>query len=66
MNRKAFTIRAIWDPEAGVFYSESDNIGLHVEAKTLDAFEDLAFTFAPELIVSNHLDPKDAASQKRF
>jgi hypothetical protein len=63
MSRKAFTIRAIWDDEAGVYYSDSDIIGLHVEAKTLDEFEEVIFEFASELIVANHLSADDVAGK---
>lgn len=59
MTRKAFTIRAIWDNEAGVYYSDSDIIGLHVEAKTLDEFEEVIFDVASELVVANHLSGED-------
>jgi hypothetical protein len=56
MRRKAFIVRAIWDDEAGVYYSNSDIIGLHVEAKTSDEFEELIHEYASELVVANHLE----------
>jgi Domain of unknown function (DUF1902) len=52
--KKTFFIRAVWDPEAGVFYSESDIFGLHIEAKTVDEFEEVMRDVAADLIVSNH------------
>tara|TARA_R110002110_G_scaffold4877_5_gene24679 strand:+ start:5586 stop:5780 length:195 start_codon:yes stop_codon:yes gene_type:complete len=45
-----------WDKEAGVFYSESDIEGLHVEADTLENFREAVPAFAAELIVSNHMN----------
>jgi hypothetical protein len=59
--RKTFYVRSVWDDEAGVYYCESDIIGLHIEAQTLDEFEVLMNEFAPEMIVANHIDPKDFA-----
>ena len=63
MSRRSFTVRANWDPEAGVFYSESDIIGLHIEARTLEEFEDVLFDVASELVVANHLSAEDLASK---
>jgi hypothetical protein len=57
--QRTFYVRSVWDNEAGVFYSDSDIIGLHIEATTLEEFEELMHTFVPELIVANHIDPKD-------
>ena len=49
-----FHVRGIWDDEAGVFYSESDVTGLHIEAPTWEAFVDLANAIVPELLEANH------------
>jgi hypothetical protein len=57
--QRTFFVRSVWDNEAGVFYSESDIKGLHIEAQTLEEFEALMHEFVPELIVANHIDPKD-------
>jgi Domain of unknown function (DUF1902) len=57
--QRTFYVRSLWDSEAGVFYSDSDIIGLHIEAPTLDEFEVLMHEFVPDLIVANHIDPKD-------
>ena len=62
MARRSFTVRAIWDPEAGVFYSESDIVGFHIEAETLDAFEALIVELAPGLVLENHISKADLAS----
>jgi Domain of unknown function (DUF1902) len=49
----SFTVTATWDAEAGVFYSQSDIPGLHVEAPTFDAFVALVRDLAPEMIADN-------------
>lgn len=54
MARRSFNITAIWDPNARVWYAESDIEGLHVEGETLEEFEAAAKEFAAELIVENH------------
>lgn len=59
MANRRFTVRAVYDDEAGVFYTQSDIVGLHVEAKTLEDVEDLVLSLAPELIVANHLTKPD-------
>ena len=46
-------VRAIWDPEFGVWSSESDIPGLVIETATLAEFEQLAREFAPELLAAN-------------
>jgi hypothetical protein len=45
-----FYVKAIWDPEAGVWCSESNIVGLVLETATLGEFENLARHFAPELL----------------
>lgn len=57
--RKTFYVRSIWDGEAGVYYCESDIIGLHIEAQTLEEFEVLMNEFAPDLVVANHRETKN-------
>lgn len=52
--KRTFYVRAVWDEEAQVFYSESDISGLHIEAATLDEFEAVMSEFAEELIAANH------------
>jgi len=61
--RRAFTIKAIWDEEAKVFFSESDIKGLHIEAKTIDEFEDIVKSEAADLIVANHISESDMANK---
>ena len=62
MANRAFTVRAVWDDEAKVYYSDSDIIGLHVEAASLAEFEVLMRELAPELIVANHISKPELAS----
>ena len=49
-----FRVNAVWDPEAEVFYSQSDIEGFHIEASDLDEFEAIMMDVAPDLIVLNH------------
>ena len=63
MNRRSFSVKPVWDNEAGVYVADSDIIGLHVEAETLDEFRALVMELAPELIVSNHLSAAEMASK---
>jgi hypothetical protein len=58
-----FYVKAVWDTEAGVWISESDIIGLHVEAKTLEEFEATAAELGPQLIVENHITKRDLAQR---
>jgi hypothetical protein len=53
--RKIFTVNAVWDADAGVYYSESDISGLHIEAGSLDEFETEMFKVAADLIMANHV-----------
>jgi len=57
--KRTFTIKAIWDDEAGVFITESDIDGFHGEAAKLEKFQKLAHDLAIDLIVANHLTPQD-------
>jgi Domain of unknown function (DUF1902) len=54
-----FFVRAVWDADASVWVSESDIIGLHVEAATLEEFEAAAAELGPQLIVENHITKHD-------
>lgn len=60
--KRTFSVAALWDDEAKVFYSQSDIIGLHIEAKTLDEFEEIMHDVAVELIVANHLTAPEIAT----
>ena len=47
--KRTFSVKAIWDDEAQVFYAQSD-----IEAASLDEFEEIMLDAAPELILANH------------
>ena len=53
--KRAFTVKAVWDEEARVFYSVSDIEGLHIEAETIGEFEEILQDVVGELIVANHV-----------
>lgn len=53
--KRSYYVKALWDDEARVFWSESDIKGLHIEAGTLEEFENLVGELAPDLIFDNHL-----------
>ena len=57
--KRVFTVKAIWDDEAQVFYAQSDIQGLHIEAASLDEFEAIMLDAAPELIMVNHRSASD-------
>jgi hypothetical protein len=59
--KRTFYVKALWDDEVNVWYSDSDIFGLHIETKTLDEFEDVMNEFAAELIVANHMTAEDLA-----
>jgi hypothetical protein len=50
---KSYYVAAAWDPEAGVWVSESNIPGLVVEADTLGEFEELVLALAPEMLAEN-------------
>ena len=52
--KRTFSVKAVWDEEAQVFYAESDIEGLHIEASSLEEFEEVIIDTAPELIMANH------------
>jgi len=59
MEKLTFYVNAIWDADAGVFYSESDIVGLHIEAETLAEFEEIFAELGRQLILENHLTKRD-------
>ena len=59
MRRHTFRVAAIWDAKAKVYYSESDIEGLHIEADTIEEFEDVMYDLVFDLAVSNHLNKPD-------
>lgn len=50
-----YTVTAVWDPEARVYWSRSDIAGLDVEAETPSEFVDLVESLAPDLMGDNGL-----------
>ena len=52
-----YTVTAVWDAEAEVYGSQSDIIGLNVEAATLSEFVDLVEALGPELMRDNGMVP---------
>jgi hypothetical protein len=61
MSSRSFSVVAKWDDEANVYYSESDILGLHVEAATLEELRAIVQREAPDLIVANHLSKQELA-----
>ena len=59
--KRTFSVKAIWDNEAQVFYAQSDIEGLHIEAASLDEFEEIMLDAAPELIMANHRSASEIA-----
>ena len=55
-NRRSFWVKARWDAEEKIFRSESNIIGLHIEASTLDEFQEIMSDLVPELVAANHRD----------
>ena len=63
MKNPTFSVKAHWDEDAGVYVSESDIIGLHIEAGTIDEFEEVMLDVAGELIIANHMSAADLAEK---
>ena len=53
---EGFWVRAV--PDRDLIRSESNIVGLHIEADTMDQFHEAVLDLAPELIVANHLGGK--------
>ena len=54
-----YTVKAIWDAEAGAWIADSDIVGLHIEAPTIDEFEVVLYDVAAELVAANHVTDAD-------
>ncbi len=61
--KRTFTVKAVWNNEAQVFYAQSDIEGLHIEAASLDEFEEIIIDAAPELIMANHRSVSEIAER---
>ena len=64
MSNRIFVVKAIWDDETQVFYSESDIIGLHIEAETLEEFGRIMHENAFDLILANHIQPQELVKKE--
>lgn len=62
--RKSFYIKALWDEEAKVFYSESNITGLHIEAGSIEDFQKAMEKCAVDMILENHVKPQDLTRKK--
>jgi hypothetical protein len=49
----SYFVAALWDPEAAVWYSDSNIPGLVIEADTVTEFERLMNELAPEMLAEN-------------
>ena len=52
--KRTFYVKALWDDEAKVWYSETDIEGLFINSKDLDEFEIVINEFAGDLVLENH------------
>ncbi len=50
---KTYHVKARWDAEARVYYSETDIPGLNIEAETLREFIEIAEDLAPQMLEAN-------------
>ena len=50
---QSYYVKAIWDPEASVWISETDIPGLVIEADTLAEFEAAMVELTPEMLAAN-------------
>lgn len=67
--QRSFSVKAVWDSEAGVYVSESDIIGLHIEAATVEEFEAIMRDVATDLVIANHISSdqlNSAGVDKKF
>ena len=62
MIKRIFSVTAHWDDDAKVFYSQSDIVGLHIEAQTIEQFEDIMMSVAPGLVMANHVSRDELAT----
>lgn len=54
-----FYIRPRWDDEAKIYYSDSNIIGLHLEAPSIDELFAIADEVAIDLVLANHISQDD-------
>ncbi|MDY6924725.1 MAG: DUF1902 domain-containing protein [Pseudomonadota bacterium] len=53
MHKPSYYVKALWDDQAKVWYSDSNIPGLVIEADTLAEFEQLMNDLAPEMLSAN-------------
>ena len=51
--QRSYYVKAVWEPEARVWISDTDVPGLVLEADTLAEFEALMMQLAPEMLSEN-------------
>lgn len=61
--KRNFTIKAVWDEDAKVFFSQSDIVGLHIEAATIEEFERVMHENALDMVIANHIKPQELAKK---
>jgi Domain of unknown function (DUF1902) len=61
--KRTFYVKAIWDDEAKVWFSETDVAGLFIETKTLEEFEEVMPELARDMIIANHNTKSDFANK---
>ena len=49
-----YYVTPVWHAEHRMYRSESNIAGLHIEAPTLEEFQEVVLDVAPELIVANY------------
>lgn len=55
MSKTSFTFKVVWDPEAEVWFTESEEIkGLVAEAPTLEKLHEKLLVLIPEMLELNH------------
>ena len=58
-----FHITAVWYEDSGVFCSDSNIVGLHIEAETIEEFRAAAIDLGPEMILANHVTNDDLLTE---
>lgn len=61
--KRTFYVKAHWDTEANVWYSETDIEGLFIETKDLAEFEEIMPDLARDMIIANHNTSSELASK---
>lgn len=59
-----FYVKAIWDEENKIYYSESNVRGLHIETPTYELFKEVVFDVIDELIEAYHPELNNKNNKK--